>query len=171
MTTEGISHWPLLLSPPWRAHRKYQFSGEAVVHRVVVFRSIGYQVHDETVLGVTLVTGCGLKIGDAMSEHLESAGFRHAHVVLTCLVCASGLRGDGDRMAGSAKELLLGAMYGVDPAQLAKHAKQYASPASQLVEYCHADAEAMLGLLKAPRARIRLFSREFRHRLARRLLP
>lgn len=172
-------------SPPWRAYRKYQFPGEAVVHRVVTVRSMGPQVHDEMRVVVTPFTGCGLEIGGrAMTEHLEAAGFRDVGAVLTCLSCASGLSGDGDRIAQFAKERLFGAMYGVDTARLAsqlrqwtnrsvivKQLRQRAAPVSRLVKYCYADAARMLGLFKGTRARMRPFSREFRRRLARRLLP
>lgn len=142
------------------------------MHRAIAVRGSRLQVYDEVTVTVTPYTGCGIVIGEsALAERLEAAGFRPASAVLTCLFCASELPSDGDKMAVDGKRCTFAFLYGVDLATLAKRYPRV-PPLSRAHMACsYADMEIAPGLRGVSRARMRPFSREFRRRLARKLLP
>lgn len=141
--------------PPWSRWRQIQ-DRDGIWHRqIFVLVQIVPIVHDEMAIQDQAYTGCGLPLTD------EDLGRnRDDSAALTCVICASGVMGDGDRLRIEQKHRLFGTLYGSRMPNLQN------IPA-KMVTYAKDDAETTLDLFRPRKPKPFATLRRFLGRLVR----
>lgn len=172
--------------PKWHAYRRVLFDMDGLVHRVTMSRELTTQVHDEMMIELQPLTGCGIPLdalGKEAGDDPERVGFRREDTPLTCVTCASDRVGAGDIHRQTQKQLLFSMAYGLKgSAQAVLGRMSGKSNYARLMQsmqhtqamvrgYAAHDAARVLGYDKALFPRKRRYDASFMHRFARMVLP
>lgn len=176
--------------PKWYGYRRVLFDMDGLVHRVTMSRELTSQVHDEMMIELQPLTGCGIPLdalGKEAGDDPERVGFRGEDTALTCMLCASGRLGAGDIHRQAQKQLLFGAAYGLKGVSASvltrtgrmsgksNFMRQLASyqkfTNAMVLGYAAHDTARVLGLTQTMFPRKRRYDASFMHRFARLVLP